>query len=178
MAELSLSSFDTTPQFKLQATCPCKVLDCYDGDTVTVALQLGDGRLARFTVRLLGIDTPERRPKRSRGQPGLAALEKQAALQVRARLLQLLLPEECPIELRQVKKRKAVRQTCSESHRLVHLDFHDFDKYGRVLGALRVLEDGPTVNDTLVAEGLARIYDGGTRQPWTREELERIVAAD
>ena len=79
MAELSLSSFDTTPQFKLQATCPCKVLDCYDGDTVTVALQLGDGRLARFTVRLLGIDTPERRPKRSRGQPGLAALEKQAA---------------------------------------------------------------------------------------------------
>lgn len=175
MADLSLSRFDNTPQFRLQAKCACKLLDCYDGDTVTVAVQLSGGGLAKFTVRLLGIDTPERRPKSSRGD--LAVLEKEAALKVRARLLQLLLPDECPLELRRLNKRKAVRQTCGESRRVVFLDFHDFDKYGRVLGALRVLEDGPTVNNTLVTEGLARAYTGGTRQPWTREELERIIAA-
>ena len=170
---LSLSRYDNTPRFRLDDTCPCKILDCYDGDTVTVAV-IVHGHLAKFTVRLIGIDTPERRPKK-RGCPELASLEKQAALRVRARLLHLLLPEECPIELRGMKKRKEVRRTCGESRRVVYLVFKDFDKYGRVLGSLRVTEDGPTVNEVLVQEGWARPYDGGARLPWTRTELERMI---
>ena len=174
---LRLSNYQSTPRFRLNDICPCKVLDCYDGDTVTVALQVGDGRLAKFTVRLVGLDTPERRPKRrGAGQAAdLSGLEKEAALRVRARLLHLLLPEECPIELRQVKKRKEVRRTCGESRQIVFLEFKDFDKYGRILGALRLTTAGPTVNDMLVEEGMARRYDGGTRRPWTREELEHII---
>lgn len=36
----------------------------YDGDTITIATRLGGtGSLYRFSVRLLAIDTPEKRTK-------------------------------------------------------------------------------------------------------------------
>lgn len=38
------------------------------------------------------------------------------------------------------------------------------DKYGRLL--VRVWSDGEFINDLMIEEGLARVYDGGKRQPW------------
>ena len=32
------------------------------------------------------------------------------------------------------------------------------------------------LNDYLLAEGLARPYQGGTKHPWTREQLDSIIA--
>ena len=41
-----------------------KVIKVYDGDTLTIATKLsGKGPLYRFSVRLVGIDTPEKRTK-------------------------------------------------------------------------------------------------------------------
>jgi micrococcal nuclease len=37
------------------------------------------------------------------------------------------------------------------------------DKYGRWLGTILITHDGPPVNHTLVYEGLAKPYDGGTK---------------
>lgn len=41
-----------------------KVIKVYDGDTITIATRLsGKGTIYKFSVRLLGIDTPEMRSK-------------------------------------------------------------------------------------------------------------------
>ena len=41
-----------------------KVIKVYDGDTITIATKLsGVGPIYKFNVRMLGIDTPEKRAK-------------------------------------------------------------------------------------------------------------------
>tara|TARA_Y100000310_G_scaffold334918_2_gene415728 strand:+ start:1019 stop:1384 length:366 start_codon:yes stop_codon:yes gene_type:complete len=59
------------------------VLSVYDGDTVTVLLDLGLGVQKKAKCRLLGIDTPEIRTK--------SASEKKKAYQARDRLRELVL---------------------------------------------------------------------------------------
>lgn len=48
------------------------------------------------------------------------------------------------------------------------------DKYGRCLGRV-ILADGTCLNDHLVAKGYAKSYHGDTKQPWTDEELQKII---
>jgi micrococcal nuclease len=49
------------------------------------------------------------------------------------------------------------------------------DKYGRNLGVI-VNDKGISLNDYLVAEGFARVYNGGERTPWTQEQIDLILS--
>ena len=60
-----------------------KVLSVYDGDTITVSLDLGLSIEVKAKCRLLGIDTPEIRTK--------SAAEKKAAYTARDRVRDLIL---------------------------------------------------------------------------------------
>jgi micrococcal nuclease len=60
-----------------------EVLSVYDGDSITVALDLGLGLGAKVKCRLLGIDTPEIRTKSAR--------EKKAGFKARDRLREMIL---------------------------------------------------------------------------------------
>jgi micrococcal nuclease len=60
-----------------------EVLSVYDGDTITVALDLGLSIKVRAKCRLLGIDTPEIRTK--------SAAEKKAGYTARDRVRELIL---------------------------------------------------------------------------------------
>ena len=60
-----------------------KVLSVYDGDTITVSLDLGLSIEVKAKCRLLGIDTPEIRTK--------SAAEKEAAYTARDRVRDLVL---------------------------------------------------------------------------------------
>ena len=60
-----------------------EVLSVYDGDTITVALDLGLNIGAKVKCRLLGIDTPEIRTK--------SAMEKKAGFKARDRLREMIL---------------------------------------------------------------------------------------
>ena len=44
------------------------------------------------------------------------------------------------------------------------------DKYGRILGEI-FLPDGTSFNKSLVAQGRAKAYDGGTKTVWAEDEL-------
>ena len=44
------------------------------------------------------------------------------------------------------------------------------DKYGRILGEV-FLADGTSFNKSLISQGLAKAYDGGTKTAWTEAEL-------
>jgi micrococcal nuclease len=45
------------------------------------------------------------------------------------------------------------------------------DKYGRILGEL-FLPDNSSFNKSLIAQGLAKAYGGGTKTVWTETELK------
>ena len=143
-----------------------KIVDVYDADTVTVAFEI-DGRLARFPVRISGLDTPEIRPSRS--SPN-RALEVAAARRSRDALVSMF--TGLPVTGRHT--RRSIRNLLGASERLVRLEPFGFDKYGRVLGDIR-LSDGMSVRDRLLSEGWARSYNGGTRAPWPEEMLACIA---
>lgn len=103
----------------------------YDGDTVTVNINLGlNIWINGLSVRLYGIDTPE-----VRGE------EKKEGIVSRDRLIELVTDK--PMCLYTITK----------------LNGEDiYDKYGRLLGVLVNKDDGTNYNRLLVEEGLADLY--------------------
>jgi endonuclease YncB( thermonuclease family) len=61
--ELELITLDSVPKFNFNNEFHlCKVLSCYDGDTVRVAFKYNN-QYYNFSIRLYGIDCPEIRSK-------------------------------------------------------------------------------------------------------------------
>ena len=145
----------------------CKVIDAYDADTCRCAFQTPEG-MVWFTVRLVGLDAPERRPKKGI----LHDLEKKAAMRARAKLLTLVCDEGC-VSL--TFSEPSAKGVCAKSRKLVRLESQGFDKYGRVLGTLH--DGNVSINRALVDGQWARPYDGSTRREWTKEELAAMLLA-
>lgn len=118
----------------LQSYTVSRVLDVYDGDTVTVEIDLGLDVHVVKTVRLHGIDTPEVRPLKSRAA-GYAARD-----WLRVQM------EACP-DLRII--------TGTEKSR------PQLGKYGRLL--VRVACDGRDLNQEMIERGFAKPYYGGAK---------------
>ncbi len=123
----------------------CKVIDVYDGDTITVASRLpGSDTLYKFKVRLAGIDCPEKRTactvsdRRHRCHQCAACLEKQISLYTTEVVRKMLLGK------------------------IVELSNVSTEKYGRLLAT--VLFDRVNVNEWLLTAGLAAPYDGNKKQ--------------
>ena len=129
-----------TPFFSLDNTfCECKVVDVYDGDTCKVVFPFSD-KIYRWNVRLLGYDTPERRPSKSKENRDD---EIKAAYAARDFLISKVMNPQ---------------QT-------VYIKCGKFDKYGRLLGTLFVKKDDTnSVNDLMIQEGHGYAYDGGTKK--------------
>lgn len=114
----------------------CVLTEVYDGDTITVDIDLGfDVWLRRQRVRLAGIDAPEIRAR--------DAEEKRMAVLARERLSAVL------------------AQRGGRPLRLVVQEYNATEKYGRILG--RVFADGVDAAQVLLAERLVKPYDGGKR---------------
>ena len=167
-AEQSLrtATADTVPAVQSPSGW-CKVIDAYDADTCRCAIQTAEG-MVWFTVRLVGLDAPERRPKKGI----LHDLEKKAAMRARAKLLTLVCDEGC---LSLTFSEPSAKEVCAKSRKLVRLESQGFDKYGRVLGTLH--DGNVCINRVLVDGKWARPYDGSTRREWTKEELAAMLLA-
>tara|TARA_A100001388_G_scaffold204119_1_gene155071 strand:- start:181 stop:600 length:420 start_codon:yes stop_codon:yes gene_type:complete len=112
-----------------------KTKSVYDGDSLRADIDLCFGvNLLNQAIRINGIDTPEMRGK------GVTKQEKVLAKAARDRVKQL------------VKK----------AFWLESLDGGKKDKYGRILGNIYTL-NGLDVAKTLINEGYAVAYDGGTK---------------
>lgn len=135
---------DKTPKFTLEGKIlEGKVVSVYDGDTVNIVLPLNsdskdvsDMKLCKFSCRLSGIDTPELRTRNEE--------EKKFGYEVRDKLREKVL-------------NKVVSVQCEE-----------FDKYGRLLVIILITENNLilNVNNWLIENGYAKIYDGGTKSKW------------
>ncbi len=143
--------FENTPVFSLDnETHMAKVIDIYDGDTVTCAIFIF-GKYYKFNVRLAGIDTSE-----------LHSKNHQRALQARMRLFELVTGNKS-VAMDLNLPRKVLREKMKQYNCCVWLKCGVFDKYGRLLGTLYHLEDREmktSFNDIMVNEKLAYPYYG------------------
>mgnify|MGYP003118133685 FL=1 len=104
-----------------------------DGDTIDISIDLGFDLTKKERVRLAGIDTPETRTKNPK--------EKEMGYQA-TEFLEMHLMEATKLTVKTEKD----------------------GKFGRMLGWLYKSEkDVTSINETMIDEGYAWAYDGGTK---------------
>lgn len=163
MDKLINSTYENTSIFTLEGqTISGKCVDIYDGDTMTLSVNISEN-IYKFKMRLSGIDTPEIRPKKN--NPNRDE-EKNAAIFVRNRVLQLIVDND--IELEKKYSKKEVRKFLGENKNVVHLKCGKFDKFGRCLVKVFLnkedLKDkSKSINKILLKEKLAYKYYGKTK---------------
>lgn len=118
---------------------PARVISIYDGDTATVDAFPWPRTTIRVSVRLAGIDTPERRGK---------------------------CPEEK--RLAEAARREFTRLLGGAGSEVALVDPKAGKYAGRVVSGI-ILPDGRDAVKSLLAGGHGRPYDGGRRQGWCEE---------
>ena len=114
-----------------------------DGDTVDALIDVGFDIWFKKRIRFMGLDTWESRTRDLE--------EKKKGLAAKARTKELL-------------------EKVSSKSGYFRLKSHGLGKYGRVLGELFIMDkDGKqwSVNETLITEGHAYVYDGGKKKVFT-----------
>ena len=120
-----------------------------DGDTIDVTIDLGFDLYKKERVRVAGIDTPEKRTR---------DLEEKAL----------------GIDATNYLKEKLEDTIAGDEALTIRTDLKGgMGKYGRLLGWLYIGEDSVSINETMIYEGYAWAYDGGTKQK-NFEELREI----
>ena len=116
-----------------------KVIKCYDGDTIHCIFK-HNGKYTTFHVRLYGYDSPEMKPSIT------ISYEKRKQIKAKAQLAKKRLED--------LILNKNVYLFCME-----------FDKYGRLLGKIKInLDDRQSVNDLMIEEDHGYAYFGGTKE--------------
>lgn len=114
-----------------------KINRVIDGDTVEIAVGfLPDPLPPKLSIRVLGVDTPEKAPR-----------------------------AKCEAEAAKAKLASAFTKNAIANAREIDVQLKEWDKYGgRVLGY--VFLDGHSLSDMLIEEGLARPYKGEAKSSW------------
>jgi endonuclease YncB( thermonuclease family) len=130
------------PRFALTGKHTCRIVSLHDGDTFTGVINMG-GTYWTFNIRVNGIDTPEMTSKAP------------DAYRARERLFQMLTGEN--VDTLAFKKKDFDAYFKNRYTSLI-FEADGSDKYGRVLANL------PHITQTLIREGLAYEYHGGTKR--------------
>ena len=114
-----------------------KITRVIDGDTVEIAVDFLPAPLPpKLSIRVLGIDTPEKSPR---------------AL--------------CEAEAEKAKLASAFTKNAIATAAVIDVQIKSWDKYGgRVLG--HVFIDGQSLAEMLINQGLARAYFGEAKSSW------------
>ena len=114
-----------------------KINRVIDGDTVEISVDfLPDPLPPKLSIRVLGIDTPEKAPR-----------------------------AQCEAEAKKAAEASAFTKSAVAMAQSVEIQIEKWDKYGgRVLG--HVLLDGHSLSEMLIGAGLARPYKGEAKTSW------------
>ncbi len=144
-----LSRLEKTVDFSFTGlVCRAKVVEVYDGDTIRIRFRWGK-EYPQFRVRLLGIDTPEIKPKKKKDTGEMRSDDDIAGEKERA-----------------VRSRDALRERIDG--KVINVVFSQNDKYGRPLVTLwdkkiRKFVKENSVNEWMLGNG-AVPYFGGKKQ--------------
>ena len=120
-----------------------KLVRVVDGDTVDALIDVGFDIWVKKRIRFKGLDTWESRTRNLE--------EKALGLKAKARTKELL-------------------ESVSSKSGYFRLKSYGLGKYGRVLGELFIMDkEGKqwNINKTLINEGHAYVYEGGTKKRFT-----------
>jgi endonuclease YncB( thermonuclease family) len=114
-----------------------KITRVIDGDTVEIAVDFLPAPLPpKLSIRVLGIDTPEKAPR-----------------------------AQCEAEAEKAKLASAFTKNAIATAAVIDVQIKSWDKYGgRVLG--NVFLDGQSLAEMLINQGLARAYFGEAKSSW------------
>ena len=151
---------NTTPHFSLNGQKMWgRVVSLYDGDTLTVALNVFTG-VYKFSVRMNGIDTCEMKSKNDKN--------KELAKNARSRLLSLITEKDIS-ETSTWNDRRKINNVLNKGMYFVWVECLDFDKYGRLLANIYLNENSTeNFSQVLIKDKLAYEYKGDTKM--TEEE--------
>ena len=145
-----------------------KVIDIYDGDTITIVFWY-NGSLTKKKIRMMGIDTPEKSPRRKDClSEELREMEKKAARVLRDKLYQKV------------------------GDRMAYVEFVESDNddpFGRALAKVyggdrcdpshtnvEDVRQWECANDYMLACGARPYFAKKKKKPWTQSELESILS--
>lgn len=120
----------------------CKIISIYDGDTITIGCKIWNNYF-KLKVRMYGYDSPEMKPPKNK-------------------------PDR-EIEIRKAKEAKNFLKNKVENKKLI-IEFLDFDKYGRALGNLYIIEYRfcqkrlISINKLMIDNNHGYPYFGGTKK--------------
>lgn len=136
MKWLAVLFFSATPAL----SAPYEITRVIDGDTVEIAVDFLPSPLPpKLSIRVMGIDTPEKAPR-----------------------------AQCDSEAALAKKASAFTKDAVANALEVDVVILKWDKYGgRVLG--EVYLDHQSLAQSLISAGLARPYEGEAKQSWCEE---------
>ncbi len=127
-----------------------KIVDIYDGDTITICTKLTIKEpYALYKLRLSNIDAPEIKPKLN--TPNRDSVVK-AAKKVRNIMKNYLL------------------------NKIVYVTFEKEEKYGRLMGV--VYYNSRCINSELICMGLCNKYDGKKKKIFSQDQLLNIISLD
>jgi endonuclease YncB( thermonuclease family) len=126
--------------------CKAKVVDIYDGDTLTLIFRYG-GKLQQHSCRMLGYDSPEMKPPKNQSNRDKEIIAANKAKDALSRML---------------------------SNRLIDVHCGQFDKYGRILITIWINPPGCckqpiNVNQWMIENGYGIPYEGGTKVPYQEQ---------
>jgi endonuclease YncB( thermonuclease family) len=135
-ATLSLAAISVVASFSALADA-YKITRVIDGDTVEIAVGFLPAPLPpKLSIRVLGIDTPEKAPR-----------------------------AQCEAEAEKAKLASAFTKNAIATAAVIDVQIKSWDKYGgRVLG--NVFLDGQSLAEMLINQGLARAYFGEAKSSW------------
>jgi endonuclease YncB( thermonuclease family) len=122
--------------------CLGRIVDVYDGDTITIVFQLGN-QLQKHKIRLYGINSPE-----------FKGIEHNEGLSSRNFLLSQILNKELVLD-KEYKKIEIVTML-KDCKKLFTFELLGEEKYGRILA--KVYYDNECLNDLMLLHGYAKEY--------------------
>lgn len=117
-----------------------KVVDVYDGDTITVIIE--KPKVVKIKIRMYGINASE-----------MKGGDRENGIKARDYLLSEILEEAVEPSM----PRASIRKILKDSRKLVRLELGKYDKYGRVLAKV-FSERGTDLSMAMVSGGYAREY--------------------
>ncbi len=145
------ASTENAPLFSLNGLrIKGKIIDIYDGDTVTIALTINN-EIKSFKCRLYGIDTPE-----------LKGQQSEYGIRSRNKLIEWITDGKTILNSNIIYTRDNIKNICKENNTLVTIECGPFEKYGRLLVTI-FTKDGTNINQQLINHGFAKPYFGKTK---------------
>jgi endonuclease YncB( thermonuclease family) len=153
--ELKNNSFSDLKLFTFdKITTKCRIVDVYDGDTVTIVFYYNEYPI-KTKFRMFGYDSPEIKPKKI--TPNYE-MHKSAGKIAKERLSEKIL------------------------NKVLWVCFEEEEKYGRAMGTLFEISDEnkfagneKSINVWMVDNGFGKKYDGGKKEEFNISELKNII---